>query len=225
MAGVKITDLPLLLEAKNEDLLYIVDTTDNTSKQIEVGNLKGYKVYTALLTQSGGDELIFVSQNPPYNIPIVIGRTYIIYSTFDPPFPYDFTNIGAPSNEEGVTFVATGTTPNSWGSNGELRSYTGAPTAVVLENTIGGISFTYSESGKYIIQASPLLSLFTEGKTYITIGLYTTNLDGAGTFRNSVYFNDNSQLRIITQATNDGYNWIFTDSILNNTPIEIRVYN
>jgi hypothetical protein len=61
MAGVKITDLEVLLEAASDDLLYIVDVSDNTSgpqgtsKAIEVGDLRGYKVYSALLTQTGSD--------------------------------------------------------------------------------------------------------------------------------------------------------------------------
>jgi len=61
MAGVKITDLTPITSAASDDLLYIVDVSDNTSgpqgtsKAIEVGDLRGYKVYTALLTQSGTD--------------------------------------------------------------------------------------------------------------------------------------------------------------------------
>lgn len=62
MAGVKITDLEVLSESASDDLLYIVDVSDNTqspqgtSKAIEVGNFsKPYKVYSALLTQIGTD--------------------------------------------------------------------------------------------------------------------------------------------------------------------------
>jgi hypothetical protein len=55
MAGVKVTDLPVLATTDPEDVLYIVDTSDNLSKQIAVEDFLGYKVYTALLTQSGTD--------------------------------------------------------------------------------------------------------------------------------------------------------------------------
>jgi len=55
MAGVKVTDLPVLATADQEDVLYIVDTSDDVSKQISVEDFLGYKVYTALLNQTGTD--------------------------------------------------------------------------------------------------------------------------------------------------------------------------
>jgi hypothetical protein len=39
MAGVKVTDLPVLGAAASDDVLYIVDTSSNTSSQIEVSSL------------------------------------------------------------------------------------------------------------------------------------------------------------------------------------------
>jgi hypothetical protein len=39
MAGVKVTDLNTLATAASDDVLYIVDTSTNTSNQIEVGNV------------------------------------------------------------------------------------------------------------------------------------------------------------------------------------------
>ena len=41
MAGVKVTDLSTLGAAAADDILYIVETSTNTSKQIEVQNLVG----------------------------------------------------------------------------------------------------------------------------------------------------------------------------------------
>ena len=39
MAGVKVTDLSTLGTAASDDVMYIVDTSTNTSKQIEVQNI------------------------------------------------------------------------------------------------------------------------------------------------------------------------------------------
>jgi hypothetical protein len=39
MAGVKVTDLTPLATAANDDIFYIVDTSSNTSKQIEVQDI------------------------------------------------------------------------------------------------------------------------------------------------------------------------------------------
>ena len=39
MAGIKVTDLPVLGAAAADDVFYIVDTSTNTSKQIEVGDI------------------------------------------------------------------------------------------------------------------------------------------------------------------------------------------
>ena len=39
MAGVKVTDLTTLGTAASDDVMYIVDTSTNTSKQIEVQNI------------------------------------------------------------------------------------------------------------------------------------------------------------------------------------------
>jgi hypothetical protein len=56
MAGVKITDLTPLATAASDDLLYIVDVSDNTqspqgtSKQIEVGNLFSSGTYTPTIS-------------------------------------------------------------------------------------------------------------------------------------------------------------------------------
>jgi hypothetical protein len=39
MAGIKVTDLPVLGAAAADDVFYIVDTSTNTSSQIEVGDI------------------------------------------------------------------------------------------------------------------------------------------------------------------------------------------
>ena len=115
---------------------------------LEQSGAGSYKVYTALLTQSGGDDIQSTDTGT-----LTIGITYRIAN----PSPgMDFTNVGAPNNEINTYFVATGTTPASWGSientgNSTLEFNNGAPVVTVLENTIGNIWFTYEGVGNYLI--------------------------------------------------------------------------
>lgn len=190
-----------------------VDLTERRSallnKQTEpftVDDIRGYKVYTALLTQVGGAGNAFIGPGE-----LTIGVTYMINDSFS---GQDFTNVGAPNNNVGTWFVATGTTPNNWGLNQEngLIYYPGAPVANVLENTIGNIWFTYEGVGVYYFNSD---SLFTSTKSWgISDSVYNgyderiepVFIDVNGTGPNQVY--------ITTQ-----------DNLLSSTPIEIRVYN
>jgi hypothetical protein len=175
-------------------------------------NTRPYKVYTALVTQSGGNNLLEILGGE-----LTIGVTYNISTSIGNP---DFTNVGAPNNEVGTYFVATGTTPNSWGEPGEtsLLYNTGAPTVIVLENTIGNIWFGYSNTGQYSVNSD---SLFMSGKTYLSI---TDNIDIAGpsNFRISYLYDSDTSLDIITYnpVSDTGGN-----GRLANTSMEIRVYN
>jgi hypothetical protein len=119
-------------------------------------------VYTALLTQTGeGSNVNGVSDTP-----LLPGVTYEIIDNDSG--TADFTNVGAPNNTVGTFFVATGTTPTSWGDNllGQLQYDSSAPTVVVLENTIGNIWFTYRNSGEYRCRSN---NLFTIDKTTVFI--------------------------------------------------------
>jgi hypothetical protein len=174
-------------------------------------DLRPYKVFTALLTQSGGDTEDTISSGL-----LTIGVTYHI-NTDSPGM--NFTNVGAPNNNVGTAFIATGTTPASWGSGGSLTlAYSaGAPVATVLENTIGDLWITYSNPGEYYINSN---SLFTQDKVFTVV---TNNVDlyDAGIFM-TITLNPESDSLIFIRTGNvdDHYN-----DVLNNTPIEIRVYN
>jgi hypothetical protein len=172
-----------------------------------------YKVYTALLTQSGGSQLYDL-----INTDLTIGVTYTIGSVVGNP---DWTNVGAPNNEIGTSFVATGTTPNSWGEplgDSGLIYNTGAPVVTVLENTIGNIWFGYGGVGFYVASSEPE-SLFPIGKTVCFLG--SVGDDTAGAAYGFLRLGGADQCRILTQDFSN------TDSNgqLLNTPIEIRVYN
>jgi hypothetical protein len=96
------------------------------------------------------------------------------------------------------------------------------PVATVFQDDFNGaFTFLYNGPGEYAISSTD--GIFTENKTYLTIGQYALNLDGQGTFRNSFYWNSTTDLRIQTQV--NGGPWAFQDDVLVNIPIEIRVYN
>lgn len=203
----------------NEEKVFMVSKSTNTTysgsaslkamqewyTMEDVANtVKPYKVYTALLTQSGGSSFIELTSGS-----LIIGATYFIQLLEGA----DFSNVGG-SNIEGSYFVATGTTPNSWGFGGQLEYNAGAPVATVLENTIGNIWFTYGSVGNYFAN---LTGAFIETKTFIltpSSGYDSGVLQAGGGDPYFVYRFSNDQCLIGA-----------SDNALNYTPIEIRVYN
>jgi len=178
-----------------------------------VNDIRGYKVFTALLTQSGGDGP--ESNNSGNQVPLTIGRTY--YISLNNNLEGDFTNVGAPNNEVGTFFVSTGTTPANWGSNSDLLSNTGAPVVTVLENTIGNIFWTYEDVGVYA--ASSIEGNFTLDKTFSLMTLATGN--ETGVILNSSRIDDN-----IFAINVNSVNIPSVSTELNGiVQIEIRVYN
>jgi hypothetical protein len=170
-----------------------------------------YKVYTALLTQI---ELEVSDIEGQYSGTLIIGRTYEILDVGDP--AGDWTNVGAPNNELGTKFVATGTTPNSWGDGGGLSYNSGAPVVTVLENTIGDIWFTYEGAGSYSIKSN---SLFIINKTTFSIGILDDN-EGIPIVSTDRYNNDANTYQFNTTVSSSREN-----GLLYNTLLEIRVYN
>jgi hypothetical protein len=171
-----------------------------------------YKIYTALLTQNGGSDPI-----PLQTGNLTIGVTYLIYDNSP---GMDFTNVGAPNNNVGTSFVATGTTPNSWGTLEGLTDIieynTGAPVVTVLENTIGNIWFTYNQFGIYGINSN---NLFTDNKTFFLSQITTDNNPSPISIIISVGNTNTIILKTLLNGSG------IEDSWLSNTPIEIRVYN
>jgi hypothetical protein len=175
------------------------------------GGTQSYKVYTALLTQSGGDDFDSIAAGNT-----TIGITYQINGSIAGD---DFRNIGGPlitTNGEfqGTYFVATGTTPTNWSGNTVLIYNTGAPVVTVLENTIGNIWFTYTGVGDYSINSD---GLFENLKTYYSI---LSISDTATQQRNGLFVINTNQIGI---SSGDGN--IYENGYLFRTPIEIRVYN
>lgn len=175
-----------------------------------------YKVYTALLTQSGGDDEQMINTGT-----LTVGVTYYIDSNSP---GMDFTNVGAPNNNPTTYFVATGTTPNSWGidegADDILFYNTGAPVVTVLENTIGNIWFEYYNEGQYALDGS-FLELVDISKIFIQVGKPNT------AYANTSGYVDFFQIEgpILYIGTRDFDINNLSNGILSITPIEIRVYN
>lgn len=175
--------------------------------------VRPYKVFTALLTQSGGD-----NPDGDSNFPLVIGRTYQIVNPIPEYILGDFTNVGAPNNEIGTYFIATGTTPNSWGENISLLFNTGAPVATVLENTIGNIWFEYIDVGNYSVNSN---GLFTLNKTVNTLS-QTANISSLSDTPYYAYCNPQSQ-NLLEIGILDNTLTTLNDLLISKL-IEIRVY-
>jgi hypothetical protein len=172
-----------------------------------VQGLAPYKVYTALLTQSGGNDFGNLTSGD-----LTIGVTYFIQLLEGA----DFSNVGG-SNIEGEYFIATGTTPNSWGTGGQLEYNNGSPVATVLENTIGNVYWIYEGTGQY----SASVPNFVQEKVLIFYGAGTA---GATTYVVQAYVNNFPPFGVWID-TSDSITGLSADDVLQETPIEIRVYN
>lgn len=170
-----------------------------------------YRVYTALLTQTGGDDPQTISSGS-----LTQGVTYSLLEV-EVFGNWDFSNVGGPTYPDNFTFVATATAePNSWNGVLGLGYNNGAPVANVLENTIGNIWFTYDEPGNYVVNGD-----FTFNKTTFLI----SNIGEVPSDSISIraYIDVNS-VYIATFSLNLTGTSAYVDNILKDTPIEIRVY-
>jgi hypothetical protein len=174
--------------------------------------VRPYNVFTALLTQSGGDDPLELVDGDA----VTKGVTYYIDGTG---INADFSNVGGPKFEgttiNGTYFVAiNNNVPNNY-DEGYLVYNTGAPVATVLENTIGNIWFSYQDIGAYLVNSD---GLFTINKTFELINNILTLEEGYLGISN---YNNNGNLLELTSIDST-----FTriNGYFNNTPIEIRVY-
>jgi hypothetical protein len=167
-----------------------------------------YKVYTALLTQSGDSSISDKVQGDSLDV----GVTYTIASNTE---NADLTIFGAPNSNVGTSFVCTtaGVLPSI--GNISLTYDTGAPVATVLENTIGNIWFTYNSVGSYIVTLANVgfqqndTALFLSNSSYNQNGIVWTYVDGGGTI----------SIETADLSGNYGDGYLFRNTL------EIRVYN
>lgn len=193
-------------------LLYDKHVNKYLKNIIQETDTRPYKVYTALLTQSFGDEPQSLSSGA-----VTKGVTYLIDGASN---ISDFSNVGGPppgTNNE--YFVATNSDVPDEYDGATLIYNTGAPVVTVLENTIGNIWFTYNMDGQYVVNSN---GLFINNKTTAMIGAAAEGILNAA-FCDTIYSTNN--LIYISTALFNGSGFFGTNGELFKTPIEIRVYN
>jgi hypothetical protein len=189
----------------------------------EITGKAPYKVYTALLTQSGGSNISTtgnINGGPNKDVDgFDIGVTYEITAN---PNNTNLTKYGATSNSVGTKFVSNysgNLTDDDIDVDVIFSFNTGAPVVTVLENTIGNIWFTYSQIGQYLINFS---ETFFGEKMYAQGSFYTE--DGTG-FRVTTIIPPGPTFFNLLITTTYPISEASSNDILYNTPIEIRVYN
>lgn len=193
-----------------EDVTYLVEKANNTPDPT-------YKVYTALLTQSGGNNPQGISSGA-----LTKGVTYTLISEY-PSSPWDFSNVGGPIYPDTTPFVATSNdVPNVWGGTVTLAYNTGAPVVTVLENTLDfDLIFERQSSGIYFIKKNG--GDFNLDKTWYSLGGFGNLGVAASGIGYCTISTEGNQITILSY--NNITDQILIDGQLIQVPIEIRVYN
>jgi hypothetical protein len=181
-----------------------------------------YKVYTVLLTQSGGDDPL---QHGPGDGSLTIGITYEIGGA-SVIGSWDFSNVGGPIYPETYPFVATASEePNSWVGISELNYNTGAPVVTVLENTLGyNITWEYANIGVY--KSLGIVGTFEGGKFGLIQGAgNSSSLVSLWGYNSSMDFSEMLLECYDLGNVSSPSGLQLKDDILVNQLIEIRVYN
>jgi len=176
-------------------------------------SIQPYKVFTALLTQSGGvNEDINQSTGA-----LVKGVSYQFNGAGGS--NVDFRNVGVLAPVDGEYFIATeNAVPANY--DGWVITYNlAAPVATVLENTIGNVWFIYNADGNYQI---PFDACALVGITVSNSASFISNNILANKIV-SIIFDDGDGPLVQIYTTSDDAT--FKNGLLQNTPIEIRVYN
>jgi hypothetical protein len=142
--------------------------------------------------------------------------------------------VGAPNNDAGTYFIATGTTPNSWG-DGALTYNAGTPIAIILENTLGNIWFEYREAGQYRLylpnELTYINKLFINNSIPLSNSRYVIfnriiDKNGSGfDVERGYLFHFAGENNIITITTISDADVLSNDILQEGICIEIRVYN
>jgi hypothetical protein len=190
---------------------YIVEDIQEIVTEV---NSKPHKVFTALLTQSGGDDPRFMQGDGGGDISSATkGTTVQIFANLN---NINYSSIGAPNSNVGTYFILTQDITLSNLDNETIFAInTGAPVATVLENTLGNVWFTYQLLGSYQIFSN---GLFTLNKTW-TYPNNTQSIPTDGGSMINLYFDGLNS--IILESSNDDIISYGGHPLR----LEIRVYN
>ena len=94
------------------------------------------------------------------------------------------------------------------------QNSTSNPTVVILENTLGTVTFTRSSNGVYLVNSS---GLFTANKTFVIMGAGTN-----AAYTNAINLINSSTFSIVTKVSSTQSD---ADSANTKVAFEIRVYN
>lgn len=183
-----------------------IDIIDSKYNRDE--NIKPYKVFSANLTQVGKN----IIEETINSGTLTKGVCYKFTQTDGG----DFSNLGAPDNNIGTTFLCTeNAEPNNWGNGATQLVYrSGLPVCNVFENDFDNIYFDFDTTGQgqYALKCDE----FVNGNMFVSISHSVLSDTGYTT-----YVSEGDKVWIVTYAQD----WSADDDRLSNTSIEIRVYN
>ena len=200
--------------SNESNLLYQILKQITKLTSVVFGLKPKYKVFTALLTQSGGSQY----QEANGGDLLFKGYTYLIVSNGDSGSDADLSEFGAPNNNVGTYFICSkdGNAPVPSTGNLGLGYDLGAPVATVLENTIGNIWFKYVAIGFYSVNSN---NLFIEDKTAVDIDACgEVNFPNDSFISNETIFPPNIFQIYTTKASS------LADEVLTKNRLEIKVY-
>jgi len=208
------TDAELLTEAGviKHETAAAANTAVRVGEMLEdIIDSKGanYAVYSALLTQNDNSNVITLGTPTS----LIIGVTYLI-SVLE--FGDDFTNVGAINNTVGERFIATGTTPTQW-TMSELQYNEATPVQVLLKNEVDpALYWEYASDGIYRLRSPN--GVFLNNK--IIVFLQCTKFDNLNGYTLSYKIDNDNTITISTLINTSN----FENKILENSPIEVRIY-
>jgi hypothetical protein len=92
------------------------------------------------------------------------------------------------------------------------------PTAIVLENTLGGpVTFGYQGVGDYEILLPSTIDI---NKTF-----YTISYNVSSSLNSQLYYNGGNSIGMVVYVDDEKYGRTNVDNSVEYTPIEIRIYN